>query len=70
MGRELLGRKKGLYANRPLTGFSWAGPLTFDQVKRVGLYKLNGPVLGRRTCRHIIGAYLTNDELTRVSFGQ
>ena len=28
----------GLYANRPLTGFPWAGPLPFDQVRRAVLF--------------------------------
>ena len=28
----------GLYTNRPLTGFPWAGLLPFDQVKRADLF--------------------------------
>lgn len=28
----------GLYANMPLTGFPWADPLPFGQVKRAGLF--------------------------------
>ena len=28
----------GLYTNMPFTGFPWAGPLPFDQVKRADLF--------------------------------
>ena len=37
LGLIRIGRN-GLYANRPLTGFPWAGPPPFDQVKRADLF--------------------------------
>ena len=36
MGRELAGIN-GIYTNRPLTGFPWAGLLPFDQDKQTSL---------------------------------
>ena len=41
-------------------------PVNFLPSQTGRICKLNGPVVGRGTCRHIIGAY----ELTRVSSGQ
>ena len=54
LGQPIMAHKNlvGLYLGRPimarkiLWAFSWAGP-----------FKLYGPLLGRATCRRIIGAF-------------